>query len=383
MINNLKLTNSGGIRMVLKIIIGSPISTNIPFWRLIKVDAVMFNAYDIIRKKSIYARILKGESLREILNITKDIEIWIDSGGYQIMKKGISISIERVVELYNALDADYFISLDYPLIPGDDYITRYRKITLTLKNYEYLSRKVDKIVIPVIHYSPELEDIRRYISFYREFNNHEFIAFGGFVPPLMAPKGMHNMRTSSILLLVYLRKVFCDKKIHVMGAGSNSMIPILRVLNVYSTDSSTWRVKASYGKIILPWGGERHASPRRANFGGRLVSDDELKAILKVLNRNYFFKEIDDVQSLKRFLFSKFENRAIFNLWVIVNFAKQVKPRSPLFKKLYNMVLKAKHLNSEDIEAILKKIDERRRIPLDELIRKVESIKEKSITIPL
>ena len=61
----------------------------------------------------------------------------------------------------------------------------------------------------------------------------------------------------------------------------------------------------------------------------------------------------------------------------------KVKPRSPLFKKLYNMVLKAKHLNSEDIEAILKKIDERRRIPLDELIRKVESIKEKSITIPL
>ncbi len=370
--------------MVLKLIIGSPIATNIPFWKLIKVNAVMFNAYDIIRKKSIYARILRGESLREILDIPKGIEIWIDSGGYQIMKKGVSISIERIVELYNALDADYFISLDYPLIPRDDYMTRYKKITMTLRNYEYLSKKVDKIIIPVVHYSPEIEDVRRYISFYQEFENHEFIAFGGFVPPLMAPKGMHNMRTSSILLLVYLRKIFYDKKIHVMGAGSNSMIPILRVLNVYSTDSSTWRVKASYGKIILPWGGERHASPRKANFGGRLVSDDELRMILRVLKQhNGLFGEINDIQSLKSFLFSKFENRAIFNLWIIVNFAKQAKPRSPLFKKLYNMVLKARHLNSKDIELILRRMDEKRRIPLDELIRKVESMKEKSIAITL
>ena len=142
--------------MVLKLIIGSPIATNIPFWKLIKVNAVMFNAYDIIRKKSIYARILRGESLREILDIPKGIEIWIDSGGYQIMVKGLRVSLTQVIERYRRLDADLYMSLDIP--PRDIGCEDRELVNRNIENYEYIRSKLeDKEVIPVVHcYAPDL-----------------------------------------------------------------------------------------------------------------------------------------------------------------------------------------------------------------------------------
>ena len=235
-------------------------------------------------------------------------KVWVDSGGYQIMVKGLKISIDTIIQRYRELDADIYMSLDIPprtLCPDDKELVK-----KNIENYEILRTKLDdKTIVPVVHcYEPNL--MLEAIDIYRSLGA-KMIAFGGAVPPTMGRMG----RGSRLLPLIALAIVVKASKlpVHVLGlGGANTMYTVVKILGASSMDSSAWRIKAAYGKIIVPGLGERYVGNGKARFGKTPLKQEELEMLIKALQETNF-PYMDKIHEL----LNTFPGRAIINAWIL------------------------------------------------------------------
>ncbi len=324
-----------GFKLVLGTIIGKPY----PWLHGVRVKAVMVNAYEILSKNLVNKA--RGKGLRRILGIDDDVELWIDSGGYQFLKHGVNISVNTIAKIYSSINADYYVSLDYPPSPGDDDKVRASKIAKSIRNYQELSRTIENLV-PVYHLSTgKLLRIQ-----YEEYYRASYACIGGLVPYFMQLAGKHS-RLKAVVFLALIRKM-TGQLVHALGLASPAVVPILRRLGIDSADTMTWRQKAAYGKVIIPGRGERHVSGRKVRFGPKYTTSDDwlkLEYYLKTLNGRLKLSVND--------LVSDFTARALFNAWSIQYIAE--KPYngdeivSPTFRKLY---AKAKELVEKSVNEI-------------------------------
>lgn len=216
---------------------------------------------------------------------------WVDSGGYQIMKKNIPISIEVIEKKYRILQADAYINLDIPSLPCDRIDER------NFKHFEYLYEK-EFDIIPVIHaYVPE--DIDKAVDFYSMYSDK--IAFGGIVPPTL--KGGRKI---VVFMYHYLRKIV--KNIHVLGAGSPFMRKIF--FNANSVDTATYRVKGANGLVLIPGKGERYVGERKIVWNAKRATDEEIESLLSFLDKTKYPYPIR---------LDNWISRAMINAWIILN----------------------------------------------------------------
>ncbi len=303
-----------------RVILGTPINSRPKPWLYFHVPALMVNAYDIIKNKD-----RKEHTIKNILQY--DGEVWMDSGGYQFLRHGKIPDIEDLSRVYDKFwDVRYYLNLDYPPSPTDSDNELRIKLEKSLRNYEYLIKRFDN-VLPVIHYHWKEQVTIKYLLKYLDYNP-ECIAIGGLVPYVLISKGVP--RNSRRLALEFLLKVKRETKtcIHVLGLGSPIINPILKIMNMDSTDTSTWRVKAAYGKVVMPGGGERHVSGRAISFGGKKASSEDLMRLYEFLNRTGFpiLDRFEDLQS-------SFEYRALINAWVVLN-SYEI-PNTGVFRRIY------------------------------------------------
>jgi len=359
------------------IVIGDVLQSNIRPWKIFKdlIDNVIISSYEFLMKKGAVIRVERKGGLRNFLELDSNIKLWLDSGGFQIMKKGLNIPIEKVEKLYRIIDADYYISLDYPTTPNDDPKLIEKKIKINVHNFKYLQSKLqDKVIIPVIHYSPRLDDYRKLVRIYVNEIGCDIIAFGGFVPPLLSVKGTKKSRLKGILALQYLTNLVERNRVHVMGVGAATTISILNVLQIKSTDSAAWRVKAAYGKIILPWGGERHVTDRKVNFGRKKLTKEEFNELVNLINMVKNFPLKSDHENIQEYLlnvvFRKFELRALFNLWIVLTLSKKIPPKTGTFKSIYHLARNIIKLDQDQIEEIWSKLDRIKQTDLLKYINK-------------
>ena len=343
----------------MKLIMGMLLSHKLYAWKYVKTDGIMINSYELlITKKSIINDIVKM-SIRRLLDLDNKIMIFIDSGGFQYLKHNRSVKLERLIDLYLKIisvndDNIFLVSLDLPPIPHDNLRNRNKKITKTISNYRQLLRSLSKSdidirkIIPVIHLTTNKVLLQKQIESY---GDAEIVGIGGLVPYVLrrGPKDSRLIAFAFIHLVKRMLKEYIGhEKVHVFGLGAPSVIPFLRVLGVYSTDSMTWRVKAAYGKIILPGCGERHVTDRVVNFGKRKLSPDEYERLLKLLDEfNRVSREKISFDDLRR----DFTKRAIFNFWVLNMHAHNhdgfMVPR--IFRKLMVRVKEIMELSDDEI----------------------------------
>ncbi|GGI68626.1 tRNA-ribosyltransferase [Vulcanisaeta souniana JCM 11219] len=284
----------------------------------------MVNAFDILRS-GIYE---EDHSIKNSLQY--DGEVWMDSGGFQFLRYGKIPDIEELARIYDQVwDARYFLNLDYPPSPTDSEHDLETKLRRSLDNYEHLIKKFDN-VLPVLHYHWKTDIIMRYLLKYLNFNP-KCIAIGGLVPYVLISRGApKNSRRTALGFLLKIKRE-TDLCIHVLGLGSPVINPILSMINIDSTDTSTWRVKAAYGKVVMPGGGERHVSGRAINFGGKKATSDDLARLYEFL-RSTGFPVLDRFDDIKL----SFEYRALVNAWVVLNSFE--KPGSGVFRNIYDEV---------------------------------------------
>ncbi|WP_243678311.1 hypothetical protein [Vulcanisaeta distributa] len=291
-------------------------------WLYFRVPAIMVNAFDIIRNRVDR----KGHVIKNVLQY--DGEVWMDSGGFQFLRHGKIPDIEDLARIYDQYwDVRYFLNLDYPPSPTDDEHELELKLRRSLINYEYLAKKFDN-VLPVIHYHWRTSVITKYVLKYLDFNP-DCIAIGGLVPYVLISRGVpRDSRRSALRFLLNIKQEI-GMCIHVLGLGSPVINPILKLINVDSTDTSTWRVKAAYGKVVMPGGGERHVSGRPINFGGKEATDDDL-------TRLYAFLKATGFPMINQFneIATSFEYRALVNAWVVLN-SFEVPGGSGVFRAMY------------------------------------------------
>ncbi len=305
-----------------RIILGTPINSRPKPWLYFHVPTIMVNAFDVIRN-----RISKKE--RVIKNVLQyDGEVWMDSGGFQFLRHGKVPEIEDLAKVYDQFwDIRYFLNLDYPPSPTDSDHELEAKLRMSMVNYEYLTKRFDN-VLPVLHYHWRTDIIMEYLVKYLDFNP-KCIAIGGLVPYVLISRGVPKDSRRSALRFLLRIKQETDTCIHVLGLGSPIINPILKLIGVDSTDTSTWRVKAAYGKVIMPGGGERHVSGRSINFGGKKITPDDLMRLHKFL-RDTGFPIIDRFNDIKL----SFEYRALINAWVVLNSFEE--PNSGVFRAIYD-----------------------------------------------
>ncbi|MCG2869493.1 MAG: hypothetical protein L7H10_01945 [Vulcanisaeta sp.] len=310
----------------MRVILGAPIRSRPKPWLFFRVPAVMVNAFDIVRSG------VREHVVKNLLQY--DGEVWMDSGGYQFLKHGKVLDIEDLAALYDRYwDVRYYLNLDYPPSPTDSEGEVRSKLKASLRNYEYLTRRFDN-VIPVIHYHHRTDIISEYLVKYLD-RNPPCIAIGGLVPYVLISRNVP--KNSRKLALEFLLRVRQETKacIHVLGLGSPVINPILKAIGVDSTDTSTWRVKAAYGKVVMPGGGERHVSGRAINFGGKEATSDDLARLYRFLREtgfpliDRFFEELQ----------TSFEYRALVNAWVILNSYEP--PSTGVFRKIYNELVES------------------------------------------
>ncbi|MEM4557811.1 MAG: hypothetical protein QW251_03355 [Desulfurococcaceae archaeon] len=297
----------------MKIALGTPLNAVPRPWQYFRVPAVMVNALEVKRDP------------RSALGF--EGELWIDSGGYQILKKGLTVDADKIAEIYRRVDAQLYFSLDVPPSPSDPLEVAEKKFEKSYKNWERLRRALGDIVVPVLHVYRE-EGL--FLKYLRKYSDAPALAIGGAVPYVLITRGVpRGSRELALRLMSIARREF-KGPIHVLGMGSPSVTPILHAMGIQSTDSATWRLKAAYGKVILPGGGERHVTSRAVSFGKAKPKDGELEELYRFLKETGF-PALDGFYEKIR---TSFEYRALVNAWVVVKSWTQT-PKAPAFKKLY------------------------------------------------
>ena len=244
--------------------------------------------------------------------------VWVDSGGYQAMVKGVRLELREVVARYRELDAHLYMSLDQPprrLCPRDPALVK-----LNISNYEELRALVDKEIVPVVHcYDPEL--MLEAVDCYRSLGA-KVIAYGGAVPPSMGRMGRGSRLIPIIALAIVVKAGRLP--VHVLGlGGANTMYAVLSRIGAASFDSSAWRIKAAYGKVIVPGLGERYVGDRRVKFGRTALSREEYEVLRRGLEKTGF-PYIDRLDELLK----TFRGRALINAWILFKFRDVVAPRN-------------------------------------------------------
>ncbi len=335
-----------------KLILGTPLETTVHPWRFLRIKAVMVNAYSILSSGKLST--LRGRGLRRALGLPDDVELWLDSGGYQFLRAGVDPGPAKIARIYREIDADYYVSLDYPPSPNDPPDVRALKIARTVAAFQTMKSMLrgkveDGRLIPVFHLSTG-EALRIQYTVY--YPSSCIAAVGGLIPYFMQRAGRYS-RLKALLFLILVRKLW-DGYVHALGVASAAVIPLLKVVGIDSGDTQTWRHKAAYGKIIIPGVGERHISRQEVKFGPAKLREDEYEVYNKLVSRARELFGVDNST-----LVTSFEARALFNAWILTEVARNgfgYNGVSKPFQRLYELAKHYLQLSREAVEEELARI---------------------------
>ncbi len=309
------------------IVLGMP-DPNVEVWSVLRNCEVMVNA-------------LKWRWGRPPVS-----RLWVDSGGFQVMVKGLRVGLEDIAKRFREIDGDLYMSLDVP--PREPGCLDRELLEVNVSNFEYLYQRVENgVVVPIVHctFAPEL--ILEALDRYRYWYGAKIVACGAAVPSIMARHG-RGSRYVPLLALALVRKAF-PGHVHVLGVGgSNTMRCVVEALGIDSLDSSAWRVKAAYGKVIVPGLGERYVGNGSAKFGAIPLRREDYEALIEFL-RATGFPYVDRVDEMLK----SFVGRALINAWVSVYAPSTLSPRS----NMRWMVEAAKHYASLSLDEIVEEMN--------------------------
>jgi len=202
--------------------------------------------------------------------------ILLDSGGFQLYRKSLSLDYKDTLGIYKAAQLrtnDHAIALDFVPFPSDPPDVRIQKIHQTIDTYRAM-KTLDDHVIPVIHGITKKEFE---LSFTQIDTPTQFISFPSNFPMItMKQKGVNDESLKDMIMARFItflkllkEKRLDEARIHILGATGQNSSHLCWFAGMDQTDSSSWRLKAAYGKIALPEVAEAKISAVKSTFGVR------------------------------------------------------------------------------------------------------------------
>jgi len=203
-------------------------------------------------------------------------KLFLDNGAFTASMQGLSLKAEKVMEVQEALLPDKTIPLDFPFKKAmaiNQMKKRWQKTRANIILWQD-STKLGKRLVPSLH-AWSKASLQENVNWLQKHVDSDFLALGSLVSTRFTEfAGFFGDRTPTRDLIDMLSlAIKCvqqnsDFRVHLMGFGSSPLMLHLGLyLGVASTDSSGYRRKAAYGKIILPGMGERYVGNASATFG--------------------------------------------------------------------------------------------------------------------
>jgi 7-cyano-7-deazaguanine tRNA-ribosyltransferase len=194
-------------------------------------------------------------------------QLFLDNGAFTARMKGVSLKRDRVIEIQESIDPDRTVPLDYPFKVGEPAKQMTKSWNKTKENIVYwqTSTKLRKRLVPTLH-AWDKNSLIKNVQWLQRNADSDFIALGSIVGPAFQKfDGFFGDRQPSTELIDMLAlaisyiQALTDFRVHLMGFGSSPlMLHLGYYLGAQSTDSSGYRRKAAFGKIVLPGKGERY-----------------------------------------------------------------------------------------------------------------------------
>ena len=214
-------------------------------------------------------------------------KLFLDSGAFTIARRKMTIDKERIKETQEKLDPDKAVPLDYPFQPGQPLKLMEKLWEMTKLNIiEWQETTKLREIVPVVH-SWNYSSLRKNILWIHKHIDAKYVALGVIVTPnFVSYKGYFADRQPNLAYIklishaIKLIKSLTDFKIHLMGFGSSPLtLHLAYYMGADSTDSTGYRRKAAYGKIVLPGMGERYVGRGDANFGVKTLSLEDRRLL--------------------------------------------------------------------------------------------------------
>jgi len=202
-------------------------------------------------------------------------KLFLDSGAFTASMKGISLDKERVIFVQESIRPELAIPLDFPFRPGMSVNEMSKRWGMTKNNVIFWQNSTNlKKVVPTLH-AWDKKSLLDNLLWFQKYVDSEYLALGSLVNPSFADFtgffGDRQPRKELVDMIAFALKCVeehSDFRVHLMGFGSSPlMLHLGYYLGAESTDSSGYRRKAAYGKIVLPGMGERYVGDTSAKFG--------------------------------------------------------------------------------------------------------------------
>jgi queuine/archaeosine tRNA-ribosyltransferase len=249
----------------------------------------------------------------------------IDSGGFALMNSpNMRWTVRSVGDLMENIEADVFVSLDFPPHVNDDKASRRKKIRASAKNFAVLTdRFPHKTIMPVIH-GRTIDEIKLSIAEVVRLNKSPtWVGLGGIVPLLQ--NRLLSEEISALGAEVFIgralgliRNSFPTVRIHAFGAGGPRTFPAVFALGADSGDSIGWRQAAGFGSVFLPLKTQRAVIWNRSKGPPRKTLDESDLAQID-LCRCPSCILADSTSQRVALMKRSFYFRAIHNAWTITN----------------------------------------------------------------
>jgi len=202
--------------------------------------------------------------------------LFLDNGAFTANMTGIELDIEKVIFVQETFKPDLTIPLDYPFRPGMSVSQMMKFWKRTTKNILYwqTSTNLNGKLVPALH-TWDKKTLIENVEWLQKSADAEYVALGSIVNPqfteytgFFGDRQPRKELLDMICLALSCVEKKSDFKVHLMGFGSSPlMLHMGYYLGVKSTDSTGYRRKAAYGKIILPGTGERYVGETSTEFG--------------------------------------------------------------------------------------------------------------------
>jgi len=218
-------------------------------WKELPVRNLMLNTLDLIKS-------CKEAKIKKKIGFSGNL--FLDSGGFKLTRKQPKIILENVIRYQINSDADLLATLDIPLDVNDTNYIQKIKINKCIELAKIYAQRYDKRILPVIH-GHDYSTLKFMLKKLSQMFALDKFCIGGLVPLLYPTK--FNKIKELIKILIRIRQEYKNSFIHVFGAGGALTMHLFIYVGFDSVDTSSWIVRAGYGKIHLPGLGEAYIQP--------------------------------------------------------------------------------------------------------------------------
>lgn len=256
-------------------------------------QGVILSLYHILKYP--YKKRILQEGIHHVLNTKKPV--YIDSGGFQYMKKGAELDPLDVLQYQEQMKADIGITFDYPILPDTEEKERIKRLerSISSANLMLSKKNTDMQMFGAIHGSTP-EEITTYLT---QLSS----GFSGYGIGSLVPR---KNSLQHLVDIIYPVRQMIDKPLHCFGITGFPALFALSYLGVDTFDSWTYVIAAAYKEFVHP---QKLTRVRKIKEKKKLPecdcficqdyshqdmirADSDSEIILALHNLNVFLKEI-------------------------------------------------------------------------------------------